>query len=557
MCLIITGQASKVRTTLLDTEGLLLDIFKTNPDGIGVMYATKNKLKIVKKLPQSLEQARQFIERMPTDERLMAIHFRWTTHGDTDLENCHPYTVVEGEVALMHNGVLRYGNADDRTKSDTWHFIKNYLTKAVEMAPGIVFDPGYAAMLKDFIGSSNRFVLMSKDGRQIVLNKKEGIEHDGMWFSNSYAWTPKLLIENYQKYGYTSYGGGFQGGFQGSHQYNGFEGDDEVYDWTGGIQNRQWQGGGQSSGTKSITHNKPVLPEGTVGRGATQGISTPAPQQAAASSVSGAVSTIPTGTAASNGATFTQADAQAEAEWERTVRQSHLEWNRDRRPARAAWRFGGSSPAVGGEVDPPEEGKAGDASAPGNAVSTDAPRRGELVQALVDADVEKFENWLMAYPQVTLGILFHLYRAGPTKYTTKETLGSYEQKVYEACLVADRTFLIAEARKEDGSSGVLAEVICYYLNWYAWPNVVQQEGTDVVAIEASQPPAEVVEPREVKTFPFPTAASAAHDAALAVLEEPEVDTLQDVKGDSHISSEAQLGQGGEGSDERDNSMYIG
>src|SRR5687768_9176607 len=128
MCLIIAGQAAKIRSALLETEGMLHSIFKTNPDGIGIMYATHHKgkpiLKIVKKLPNTLAAAEQFIARMPDDARQCAIHFRWTTHGDTNLDNCHPYTVLEGQVALMHNGVLSTGNDKDKTKSDTWHFIE-------------------------------------------------------------------------------------------------------------------------------------------------------------------------------------------------------------------------------------------------------------------------------------------------------------------------------------------------------------------------------------------------------------------------------------------------
>lgn len=203
MCLIITGKADKVRTTLLDTHGLLSDIFTSNPDGIGIMYGTASGLKVVKTLPKSLADATSFIRRMPTDARDIAIHFRWTTHGDTDLLNCHPYDVIPGFISMMHNGVLHTGNDADKSKSDTWHFIRDYLASAVKSAPDLVYDNGFLTMVAEFIGN-NRFVFMNGDGRISHVNYDQGTEYDGMWFSNEYAWKPYRLIPNRQsgnKYG--------------------------------------------------------------------------------------------------------------------------------------------------------------------------------------------------------------------------------------------------------------------------------------------------------------------------------------------------------------------
>ena len=198
MCLIITGQSTKVRSTLLETKGMLSEIFTNNPDGIGVMYSTSKGLKITKVLPKSVNDVFAFVKKLPSDDREIAIHFRWTTHGDTDLLNCHPYDVVTGYVAMMHNGVLHTGNAADTTKSDTWHFIKDYLQEAVHDAPNLVHTEGFLNLLADYIGD-NRFVFMDGDGRMSHVNYDQGIEHDGLWFSNTYAWRPATLIPNYYK----------------------------------------------------------------------------------------------------------------------------------------------------------------------------------------------------------------------------------------------------------------------------------------------------------------------------------------------------------------------
>jgi predicted glutamine amidotransferase len=225
MCLIITGQSSKVRSTLLDTHGLLSDIFTSNPDGIGFMYGSAKGLKVTKTLPKNLGDATAFIQRLPQDDREIAIHFRWTTHGKTDMLNCHPYDVIPGFIAMMHNGVLHTGNAADKNKSDTWHFIQDYLHSAVSASPELVYDAGFVSMLEEFIGN-NRFVFMNGEGRMQHVNFDQGIEHDDLWFSNTYAWSPSRLIPSYKSttiksYSYTSaYGSYMDDEYDEMYDYN-------------------------------------------------------------------------------------------------------------------------------------------------------------------------------------------------------------------------------------------------------------------------------------------------------------------------------------------------
>ncbi len=43
---------------------------------------------------------------------------------------------------------------------------------------------------------------MTDDGRLTVVNRDDGIEHQDLWFSNTYAWSPELLIPGYDdRYG--------------------------------------------------------------------------------------------------------------------------------------------------------------------------------------------------------------------------------------------------------------------------------------------------------------------------------------------------------------------
>ena len=233
MCLIITGKSAQIRSTLLNTSGMLADIFSSNPDGIGIMYGSAKGLRVVKTLPKNIGDATAFIRKLPTDDRDLAIHFRWTTHGHTDLSNCHPYDVTPGYIAMMHNGVLHTGNAKDTARSDTYHFIQDYLRDAVHEAPSLVHNEGFLTMVAEFIGD-NRFVFMDGEGRMSHVNYDQGIEHDGLWFSNTYAWTPTKLIPNYYSSG--KYGKRYASAYNNS--YNAYldgEYDDEMYGYRGQI----------------------------------------------------------------------------------------------------------------------------------------------------------------------------------------------------------------------------------------------------------------------------------------------------------------------------------
>lgn len=207
MCLILASTASKIRAVLLDTPGLLQDIYDSNSDGIGAMYVTaRNKLRVPKIVPANMADAERFIRQLPNDDRQMAVHWRYKTHGAVDLTNCHPYPVVQGKIHFMHNGVLPHGNADDSTKSDTWHYAAKVLTPQLSVYPDLFKMPEWLGLVEEDIGKNNRFVFMDESGEMVIANKDTGIEHDGIWFSNTYAWSPELLIPGYvRRTSYSSY----------------------------------------------------------------------------------------------------------------------------------------------------------------------------------------------------------------------------------------------------------------------------------------------------------------------------------------------------------------
>ncbi len=196
------------------TEEHLADFYTRNRDGIGVMYAEDGMLHTYKMIPRNMQDTLDFYE-AHVKGRECAIHYRMRTHGDIDLVNCHPYPVFGFDgaqhpmpIALMHNGVLSTGNSRDPSKSDTWHYIRDYLHVLLKDDPSLAFDPVFRDVIGKHIGN-NRFILMNNLGDTSVINKSQGVMFLGAWLSNEYAWSAaKYLPRKTTTYGgwYTSEG---------------------------------------------------------------------------------------------------------------------------------------------------------------------------------------------------------------------------------------------------------------------------------------------------------------------------------------------------------------
>jgi hypothetical protein len=156
------------------------------------MFSNNGDLVIKKIIPKNAQEFIQFY-RADIQGRDCAFHLRMRTHGAIDLLNCHPYEVLNRaehgiDLWLMHNGILSTGNKADEKMSDTWHYINDYLKPMLAGNPDFAFHPAFQALIADHIGSSNKFVLMDNEGRQVVINESAGVYWGGLWLSNTYAW---------------------------------------------------------------------------------------------------------------------------------------------------------------------------------------------------------------------------------------------------------------------------------------------------------------------------------------------------------------------------------
>lgn len=241
MCLLITQTTSSPALS----DEWLADFYSYNSDGVGVMYEQAGSLIVEKILPTDAEDFVNFY-RKHIQGKNCAFHLRMRTHGDTDLTNCHPYEVLNQQehgrdLWLMHNGILSTGNASDTSKSDTWHYIRDYLRPMLSGSPDFAFTPEFRSLIGSHIGSGNKFVLMDNLGNMSVVNQKAGVYWAGLWLSNEYAWSaspntsdkPIKSIKTAKKQAkeqpapairYPSmagsvYGSGYQSGYQSGYDY--------------------------------------------------------------------------------------------------------------------------------------------------------------------------------------------------------------------------------------------------------------------------------------------------------------------------------------------------
>jgi hypothetical protein len=189
MCLLVT----QTNNSPALSDDWLNDFYSYNSDGVGVMYSLDNRLVVEKILPVNADDFVHFY-RNHIEGKNCAFHLRMRTHGDTDLTNCHPYEILNQQehgldMWLMHNGILSTGNASDTSKSDTWHYIRDYLRPMLAGNPAFAFTPEFRHLIGSHIGSGNKFVLMDNLGNMSTVNQKSGVYWAGLWLSNEYAWT--------------------------------------------------------------------------------------------------------------------------------------------------------------------------------------------------------------------------------------------------------------------------------------------------------------------------------------------------------------------------------
>lgn len=175
------------------TDEELLDFIESNNDGYGFMRPATESYGVVKyKQPTSDNfvanfRAWQDMTRA-SGQTEFAMHTRMRTHGEIDFHNAHPHKVTE-DMWLMHNGVLHIDTKSNEKNSDTIHYIEQVIAPLMTHTHLSAWQqPALLGLIGESIGRSNKFVICTPAGFGVV-NREDGIEFRGSWFSNTYAWS--------------------------------------------------------------------------------------------------------------------------------------------------------------------------------------------------------------------------------------------------------------------------------------------------------------------------------------------------------------------------------
>lgn len=224
MCVIVTSSNGK-----MPSNADLLEMERSNPDGVGLAWHDGEYLRSHKALTLTeLEESLRKAEGCP-----YVLHFRFATHGEVAVENCHPFWLGQTAV-LAHNGIIKdYGS---EVLSDTRDYINRRLPQLIgDYRSQSWTSPDVIEAIETDIGT-NKFAILDVWGDIAVINRKLGVtlpEYPDLWFSNDnwqwhyrgynqtridarYYGRPKRSGKGYG-YGYGYYGHAYDCGYDYAH----------------------------------------------------------------------------------------------------------------------------------------------------------------------------------------------------------------------------------------------------------------------------------------------------------------------------------------------------
>lgn len=170
MCLAIAAPAGKQVP-----RAHLLAGFSTNSDGAGMAFVRDGQVIIKKGYFNAEGFANAYEEEYklsPTSPFL--VHFRTSTAGRINAENCHPFRGKYG--AFVHNGIVSgMGNADESDTAELANLIKDVPEEAISKL---------ASRLGSYTGWS-KFAFLTNSGSLYFVKENDGIWDGGIWYSNA------------------------------------------------------------------------------------------------------------------------------------------------------------------------------------------------------------------------------------------------------------------------------------------------------------------------------------------------------------------------------------
>jgi hypothetical protein len=165
-------------------KDLISNCWDNNGDGAGLIYTNAGTLYTFKELHSVDKFYTHYADvrkRFPKSK--IVLHFRISTSGGVNVDNCHPFNVHK-DLAFVHNGIISDLNGIDPKKSDTNLFNERILQK---LPVSFEHNEAIIKLVEEYIGSSKLIFLNAKN-EAVIVNEDLGQEdskYPNCWFSNS------------------------------------------------------------------------------------------------------------------------------------------------------------------------------------------------------------------------------------------------------------------------------------------------------------------------------------------------------------------------------------
>jgi glucosamine--fructose-6-phosphate aminotransferase (isomerizing) len=166
-------------------------------DSAGVALLNGEGVRVLKK-PGKIRVLEEAIDENPHEATCGIAHTRWATHGAPNEPNAHPHTSSDGDIALVHNGIIE--NADvlrAQLEAEGYVFASETDTEVVVHLIDYLWKDGplenaVAAALREVDGAYGIAVVSSRDPNKIVVARNGsplliGVGHDGEMLAGSDA----------------------------------------------------------------------------------------------------------------------------------------------------------------------------------------------------------------------------------------------------------------------------------------------------------------------------------------------------------------------------------
>jgi hypothetical protein len=188
------------------SKSTLQRCWNNNQHGGGFMFTDGNKIITHKEMSSFKRYWKSFVSsREQYPKSTFVCHFRISTHGKVNEDNCHPFHVNK-KLGFAHNGIIR--NAPTSSDySDTYMFNETILK---HLPNDFLNNEAIVSLIKEYIGSGSKLAFLSHDNTYTIINESMGQWDNGIWFSNG----------GYKEYDYFDRGGVRVQGSWGSGSYS-------------------------------------------------------------------------------------------------------------------------------------------------------------------------------------------------------------------------------------------------------------------------------------------------------------------------------------------------